>query len=77
MKLHTIENLGEKTVSREELRSLFVLVDDRFENEKPTTFTSKFSPAEIIERLATTPDDRAMASAIVNRLVIMKAEAAV
>ena len=65
MKLYTIKNLGEKPVSREELRSLFVLVDDRFENGKPTTFTSRFSPAEIVERLTTTSDDHVMASAIV------------
>lgn len=77
MKLHTIKNLGEKLISREELRSLFVLVDDRFENEKPTTFTSSLTPMEIVERLTTTPEDRVMASAIVGRLVMMKAEAAV
>lgn len=77
MKLHTIKNLGEKPVSREELRSLFVLVEDRFENGKPTTFTSRFSPAEIVERLTTAPEDGAMASAIVSRLSLMKAEAAV
>lgn len=75
MKLYTIKNLGEKPVSREELRSLFVLVDDRFENGKPTTFTSRFSPAEIVERLTTTSDDHVMASAIVGRLVEMNAEA--
>lgn len=77
MKLHTIKNLGEKKISREELCCLFVLVDDRFENEKPTTFSSKLSPIEIIKRLTITPDDAPMAEAIVNRLVIMKAEAAV
>jgi DNA replication protein DnaC len=46
-----LDDLGAEKASEWVAETLYILIDDRYGNMKPTVFTSNYSPSELAERL--------------------------
>lgn len=63
-----IDDLGKEQVSEWSMSVLFSILNDRYENLKPTVITTNYGSAELIKRLTPKGGDSGNATAIVSRL---------